>query len=67
MTRFVDVRFAKRFSVRGLASLEGNIDLFNILNANHVLLQTEQIGTTFGRPTRILTPRIVRFGVTARF
>ena len=67
VTRFVDLRFAKRFSVRGLASLEGNIDLFNILNANHVLLQTEQIGTTWGRPTRILTPRIVRFGVTARF
>jgi hypothetical protein len=25
------------------------------------------LGSTFGRPTRILTPRIVRFGITARF
>ena len=38
-----------------------------MLNANHVLLQNEAIGTTWGRPTRILTPRIIRFGVTARF
>ena len=39
----------------------------NVLNANHVLLQTENLGATWGRPTRILTPRIIRFGVTARF
>jgi hypothetical protein len=66
VTRFVDIRFAKRFAV-GRSSLEGAVDLFNVLNANHVLLQNEQIGTTWGRPTRILTPRIIRFGVTARF
>ena len=41
--------------------------VFNILNANHVLLQNESIGSTWGRPTRILAPRIVRLGVTARF
>ena len=29
--------------------------------------QNEAIGTTIGRPSRILAPRIVRFGVTARF
>ena len=66
VTRFIDLRLAKRFRV-GPASLEGALDLFNVLNANHVLLQTEQIGSTWGRPTRILTPRIVRFGITARF
>lgn len=66
VTQFIDLRFAKRFTV-GTATIEPTIDLFNILNANHVLLQTEQIGSTWGRPTRILTPRIIRFGVTARF
>jgi hypothetical protein len=66
VTKFVDVRVAKRFST-SFATLEGTLDLFNLLNANHVLLQTEQIGTTWGRPTRILTPRIIRFGITARF
>ena len=66
VTRFIDLRFARRFRI-GLASIEPALDLFNLLNANHVLLQNEQIGTTWGRPTRILTPRIIRFGVTARF
>jgi hypothetical protein len=66
VNQFLDLRGSKRFSI-GRASLEGTIDLFNVLNANHVLLQTENLGSTWGRPTRILTPRIIRFGVTARF
>jgi hypothetical protein len=66
VTQFVDLRFAKRFRM-GMASLEGTVDIFNLLNANHVLLENEALGQTFGRPTRILTPRIIRFGVTARF
>jgi hypothetical protein len=41
--------------------------MFNVLNANHVLLQNENIGATWARPTRILAPRIIRFGLTARF
>jgi hypothetical protein len=66
VNQFVDLRVAKRFNLGG-AQLEGTVDLFNLLNANHVLLQTEAIGSTLGRPQRILAPRIVRFGVTARF
>jgi hypothetical protein len=66
VTKFVDVRFAKRFTITG-ARLEGTIDLFNALNANHVLNQNTGIGTTWSRPSLILTPRIVRFGLTARF
>jgi hypothetical protein len=66
VTKFIDLRFSKRFRM-GNASVEPNVDLFNLLNANHVLLQNEQIGSTWARPTRILTPRIIRFGVTARF
>ena len=66
VTKFVDVRFAKRQHDRR-SRLEGTLDVFNLLNANHVLLQNEAVGTTSGRPTRILTPRIIRFGVTTRF
>jgi hypothetical protein len=66
VTRFVDVRLAKRFRM-GTSTIEPTLDLFNVLNANHVLLQTEQIGSTWGRPTRILSPRIVRLGITAKF
>jgi hypothetical protein len=66
VTKFVDVRLMKSFAVK-VARLEASLDIFNILNANHVLLQVESIGSTWGRPTRILAPRIVRLGVTARF
>jgi hypothetical protein len=51
----------------GFTRLEGSVDVFNLLNANHVLAQNEAIGTTLGRPSRILTPRIVRFGAALRF
>jgi hypothetical protein len=66
VTKFVDVRFSKRF-VLANTRYEGTVDLFNVLNANHVLDQTTATGSTWGRPTRVLAPRIVRFGVTARF
>jgi hypothetical protein len=66
VNKFVDVRIAKRFAA-GIARIEGSLDVFNVLNANHVLAQTEAIGSTLGRPSRILTPRIVRLGATVRF
>src|SRR6185503_18904178 len=66
VSKFVDVRIAKRFAL-GMSRLEGSLDVFNLLNANHVLLMNEAIGSTLGRPSRILTPRIVRLGATVRF
>ena len=66
VTQFLDLRFSKRMRI-GMMNLEPTLDLFNLLNANHVLGQNETIGTTWGRPNRILTPRIIRLGLTARF
>ena len=66
VTKFVDLRFGKRLRL-GTATVEPTLDIFNVLNANHVLLQTEQIGSSWGRPTRSLAPRILRVGVTAKF
>ena len=66
VNQFLDLRLSKRQRI-GIANLELSLDMFNVMNANHVLLQNEALGTTFGRPTRILTPRIIRFGLTARF
>ena len=71
----IDIRFSKRFTT-GPLSFEPTLDIFNLLNANTVLLQNETIGTsaltgfttaTWARPTRILAPRIFRVGITARF
>jgi hypothetical protein len=66
VTKFLDVRFAKRFQV-GTSRFEGTVDVFNLMNANHVLDQTTAVGSTIGRPVRIMTPRIIRFGITTRF
>ncbi len=66
VSKFVDIRFAKRFAVGG-SRFEGTLDVFNLLNANHVLDQNVATGTTWGRPSRLLAPRIVRFGITTRF
>jgi Carboxypeptidase regulatory-like domain len=66
VNKFVDVRISKRFTI-AKTRLEPSLDIFNLLNANHVLAQNEAIGTTWSRPSRILAPRIVRFGAAVRF
>jgi hypothetical protein len=66
VNQFLDLRLSKRQRV-GIANFELSLDLFNVMNANHVLGQNEGLGATWGRPNRVLTPRIIRFGVTARF
>jgi hypothetical protein len=66
VNKFLDVRFAKRFTV-GTSRFEGTFDVFNMMNANHVLEQTTAVGSTIGRPVRVMTPRIIRFGITTRF
>ena len=50
VSKFLDVRFAKRFQVSRRSNLEGTVDLFNLLNANHVLGQITTLGPTWGRP-----------------
>jgi hypothetical protein len=66
VSKFVDIRLAKTVTL-GVSRLEGSIDVFNLINANHVLAQNEAIGSTIGKPSRILTPRIIRVGATVRF
>jgi hypothetical protein len=66
VTKFVDIRFSKRIRT-ATRSIEPSLDIFNLLNANHVLEANTGIGTTWGRPSRVLAPRIIRLGLTARF
>jgi hypothetical protein len=77
--KFIDLRLSKRFSIGNTARLEASLDLFNILNANHVLDQNTTVGsstssssvaalsTSWGVPTLIMTPRIIRLGVKLSF
>jgi hypothetical protein len=75
---FVDLRISKRFTLSERARFEASIDLFNLLNSNSILDQNTSVGvssgptvaplsTTWGRPSLLLTPRIIRFGVRLSF
>lgn len=67
ITKFIDLRFAKTFSMGDVGTLEGTLDLFNLLNANHSVWEVESLGSRWGYPITILSPRVVRFGVKLSF
>jgi hypothetical protein len=62
----VDLRTEKRFRV-GRQNFDVRAILFNLLNSNVVLSQTALSGVNFLKPTSILPPRIVEFGVSYSF
>ena len=70
----LDFRFAKRFNVNR-ARFQATVDLFNALNGNAVLVQSNNYGATAGAttgstwlvPAAILPARIVKFGVQVTF
>jgi len=61
-----DFAISRSFRV-GRADFRPEIDLFNMLNANPVTIQTNTFGPTLNNATAILPPRLIRFGVTAKF
>jgi hypothetical protein len=70
----VDFRVSKRFSLNR-TRLQATLDLYNALNENTVLVQSNTYGATIGattgsawlRPQGILPARIVKFGLQANF
>jgi hypothetical protein len=78
LSSYLDLRISKRFELGERARFEGIIDLFNLLNTNTILNQNTSVGvssgpavatlsTSWGRPSLIVTPRIIRFGVKLSF
>ena len=71
----VDFRFAKRFTLKGRTRLQATMDLYNALNGNTLLVQSNTYGATTGatsgsawqRPQAILPARIVKFGLQVNF
>jgi hypothetical protein len=43
------------------------LEVFNLLNANPVLSQTNTFGPALDRPLRVLDPRALRIGVQVDF
>jgi hypothetical protein len=67
ITKFVDLSFSKRFRFGKASSLEPVVQIFNIFNDNSVYNYQQRIGGSYGRPTQLLAPRLVRLGVTWSF
>ena len=62
----IDVRLAKKFRVRNV-NFQGQLDMFNILNASSILTVNETYGTSLDRPTSILQGRLFAFGAQMSF
>ncbi len=62
----IDVRMAKKFHVRKV-SFQGQLDIFNILNASSVLSTNETYGSSLDRPTSILQGRLLAIGAQLSF
>ena len=62
----VDFRLTKMIAL-GKARLRAMVDMYNVFNANTVLAATPAYGSTWLRPTAILTGRLFKFGAQVDF
>jgi hypothetical protein len=62
----LDLRFVKRFNVGG-ARLQGLVDVYNVFNANTILLVNANYGPEWLRPTEVLPGRLFKLGVQVDF
>jgi len=62
----LDVRLSKIVHV-GKARIQGNLDLFNVLNGSTVLQLQQQYGATWQQPTQILDARLLKLGFQVDF
>jgi len=63
----LDLRLSKVFSVGGRLRVRGNVDAYNVLNANSVRSVLSTYGARWRTPTQILDPRLVEVGATISF
>jgi len=45
----------------------GQLDVFNAANSSYVQTQNTTLGPSFGQPTKILQPRLLRLAMQMRF
>jgi carboxypeptidase family protein len=62
----LDLRFSKLVRV-GQMKLQGNVDLYNVLNASTVLTVNSTFGSTWLQPTQILDARLIKFSMQVDF
>jgi len=62
----VDLRLAKKFQI-GKVKMQGQFDMFNVLNGSNILGSVEAFGSTLDRPTSILQGRLFAVGAQMNF
>jgi carboxypeptidase family protein len=63
----LDFSLSKTIRARSSLVLTPQVDIFNTLNANTLLTEVTTFGPSVGNPSTILTGRLIRFQVRARF
>jgi len=63
----VDVRVSKEVRVRQRLRVQGQFDLYNLLNDNAVIRQNNTYGSRWQAPTAVTLGRLAKFGVLLRF
>ncbi len=63
----LDFSLMKNFRAGHGVDLRPDVSLFNLLNANPVLTQTNAFGSALGNAVTILAPRMLRVGLTVKF
>lgn len=63
----VDVRLTKTFQIGSRGRLQGQFDIYNILNDDSVLAQTNSYGRNWRLPTQVLAARLFKFGAQIDF
>jgi hypothetical protein len=62
----VDVRLTRIFRIQQ-TRLQGMLDVYNLLNSSSILIRNNTFGSTWGRPTSILSARMFKVGVQLDF
>lgn len=62
----VNLRLTRLFHISGM-KVEPQVDIFNLLNSNQVLVMTTRYGAAWQNATSILAPRVLKFGVQVNF
>ena len=62
----IDLRLSKAIAL-GHGTLHANLNVYNMLNANPVLIQSNTYGSAWTQPTAVLTGRLFRFDATIDF
>ncbi len=63
----VDFRVSKIFKFASKGRIQGNVDLYNLFNANPVLAQNNTYGSAWLRPLQILQGRLLKFSAQIDF